>query len=499
MRLFLRARPTRHGLILVAAVIFITAANPAPAQTPDPRDESTMTAARTAFKADFRDKTMRVDYFHTGGPGGEVIGLDRVVSDGTWAGSLTRLLDDTNLGTYLFQVSNAESGRLLYSRGFASLYGEWETTAAAGKINRTFHESLRFPWPRQPLQVVLLKRGDDGRFAPLWSTPIDPESRFVNPADLAPEGTVWTLFENGPPHEKVDLVLLGEGYTTAQMPKFHADARRLLDRLFATEPFRGRKADFNVRAIDLPANASGVNRPQVGSFRRNPVGTTYNIFDSERYLLTLDNRRLRDVLSAVPYEFVEILVNEKQYGGGGIYNAQATTAVDTAFADYIFVHEFGHHFAALADEYYTSPVAYETGGSEHSEPWEPNVTALHDPARLKWADLVSTGTPVPTPWDKGHYEEHAREILKQRKELIARKAPEAEFDALFRKQRTIETEMLGKMKFSGTLGAFEGAAYEAHGLYRPATDCIMFTRDQVGFCAVCRRAIERIIDLYARP
>ena len=184
MRLFLRARPSRHGLILVAAAISIAAANPAPAQTPDPRDEPTMTAARTAFKTDFRDKTMRVDYYHTGGPGGEVIGLDRVVSDGTWAGSLTRLLDDTNLGTYLFQVSNAESGRLLYSRGFASLYGEWETTAAADKINRTVHESLRFPWPRQPVQVVLLKRGDDGRFAPLWTTTKNPPTRGYNPADV---------------------------------------------------------------------------------------------------------------------------------------------------------------------------------------------------------------------------------------------------------------------------------------------------------------------------
>jgi len=499
MSLFRRARLPYSGLILAIAVLLLTAMNSAPAQSSDQGDESGMAAARTAFEADFRDKTMRVDYFHTGGPGGEVISLDQVVADGKWAGSLSRLLDDTNLGTYLFQVRDSSNRRLLYSRGFASLYGEWETTAAAGEVNQTFHESLRFPWPQRPVQVTLFKRSDDIRFTRLWSTSIDPTSRFVNPADLAPAGTVWTLLENGPPHEKVDLVLLGEGYTAAQMPKFHADAQRLLDKLFATEPFKGRQADFNVRAIDLPAAESGVNRPQVGAFRRNQVGTTYNIFDSERYLLTLDNRRLRDVLSAVPYEFLEILVNEKQYGGGGIYNAQATTSVDTAFADYVFVHEFGHHFAALADEYYTSPVAYETGGNEHPEPWEPNVTALHDPARLKWADLVNSGTPVPTPWDKEQYEKHAHEILKQRKELIARKAPEEEFDALFRRQQEIETEMLAKMKFSGSVGAFEGAAYEAQGLYRPATDCIMFTRDEVGFCAVCRRAIEVIIDLYARP
>jgi hypothetical protein len=283
------------------------------------------------------------------------------------------------------------------------------------------------------------------------------------------------------------------------MPKFHADARRLTDQLFATEPFRSRKADFNVWAIDLPATATGVNRPQVGKFRRTPESAEYNIFDSERYLLTYDNRALRDILAAAPYEFVEILVNEKQYGGGGIYNAQATTAVDTAFAGYIFIHEFGHHFAALADEYYVSPVAYETGGDARPEPWEPNVTALHDPAALKWRDLVAAGTPVPTPWDKARYEQHARGMQARRQVLIERHAPEADFDALFREQQKIDTEMLASMEHAGKVGAFEGAAYEATGLYRPATDCIMFTRDDVGFCAVCRRAIERVIDLYSRP
>jgi hypothetical protein len=456
-------------------------------------------APAAGFESDFHDKTMRVDYFHTGGPGGEVVSLDQIVSDGPWAGSWTRLVDTTNLGTYLFQVSDGGDGRLLYSRGFASLYGEWETTAEVRTLSRTFHESLRFPWPRRPVQVTLLKRGGDGAFAPLWSTAIDPGSRFANPADLPAEGTVWAVFENGPPRDKVDLVLLGEGYAADEMDKFHRDVRRLVDKLFATDPFRRRKADFNVWAIDLPTAVSGVNRPHVGAFRRNPVGTTYNIFDSERYLLNMNNRRLRDVLSAAPYEFMEILVNEKQYGGGGIYNAQATTAVDTAFAEYVFVHEFGHHFAALADEYYTSPVAYETGGTEHPEPWEPNVTALLDPDKLKWADLVADDTPLPTPWDKDRYEEHAREIRRLRSALIDRQAPEAEFDKLFREQQKIETRMLGRMEFSGKVGAFEGAAYEARGLYRPATDCIMFTRDEVDFCAVCQRGIERVIDLYARP
>jgi hypothetical protein len=280
------------------------------------------------------------------------------------------------------------------------------------------------------------------------------------------------------------------------MDKFHSDARRLVDVLFSVEPFSSRRADFNVWAIDLPSPRTGVNRPHVGRFRRTPVSAEYNIFDSERYLLTYDNRSLRDVLSAAPYEFVEILVNEKQYGGGGIYNFQSTTAVDTEFADYIFVHEFGHQFAGLADEYYTSSVAYETGGAEHPEPWEPNVTALHDPSRLKWAELVSEETPVPTPWDKEYFESHARDVRANRQALIDSGAPEGEFDALFREQREVERELLTTMRYSGHVGAFEGAMYEAHGMYRSETDCIMFTRTDY-FCQVCRLAIQRIIDLYS--
>ncbi len=477
--------------VAALAILFLAAIAASPAgETP---------ARASRFDEDFLPRTMRVDYFHTGGLGREIVALDRVVSDGAWAGSLTRLLDDVNLGAYFFEVVDVGTNRVLYSRGFSSLYGEWATTDEWNTMSRTFHESLRFPWPRRPVQVVLEKRGPDGLFNEIWSTRVDPGSRFVNPADLAPRGKVWTILESGPPNEKVDLVILGDGYTESEMPKFHADARRLVDRLFATDPFKSRKGDFNVRAIDLPSAESGINRPQVGRFRRSPVSTEYNIFDSERYVLTFDNRMLRDVASAAPYEYVEILVNEKQYGGGGIFNFEATASVDTAFANYVFVHEFGHHFAGLADEYYMSPVAYTESPPNRPEPWEPNVTALKDPAQLKWRDLVEPGTPVPTPWDKETWEKQARAFLERRQELIRKKAPEAEFDALFREEQKADTPMLAGMRYSGTVGAFEGASYEAKGLYRPQTDCIMFTRDEVGFCKVCRRAIERVIDLYSRP
>jgi len=478
----LRATVGLAVLLVAAAAV----ASPGGAWSPD-------------FNRYFVDRTMRVDYYHTGDATTELISLDRVVSDGPWAGSLTRLLDDTDLGKYLYEVIDVETGALIYSRGFASIYGEWETTGEAGETTRTFHESVRFPWPKAPVRIVLKKRDSQNRFVEFATLAVDPAARGVNRADPPAVGTVWTLFEHGPPQQKVDIVLLGDGYTAAELPAFHADARRLTEALFSYEPYKSRRQDFNVRAIDLAVMESGVTRPHAGKYRRTILGTQYSIFDSERYVLTYDNRTLRDVLSAAPYEAVVILVNEKQYGGGGIYNAMATAAVGSEFADYLLVHEFGHHFAGLGDEYYTSPVAYETGAVDLVEPWEPNVTALHDPADLKWRDLVTPGTPIPTSWGKAEFEEHARAMQERRQRLIADQAPEEEFDALFREQREVELGMLGAVPNAGQVGAFEGAAYEPRGLYRPEIDCIMFSRNMTRFCRVCQRAIERVIELYAGP
>jgi hypothetical protein len=318
----------------------------------------------------------------------------------------------------------------------------------------------------------------------------------VNPATLRPAGKVWSYLDNGHPSTKVDLLVIGEGYTEAEMPKLRKDVERLTAKLFATEPFKSRKRDFNVRVLELPALESGVHRPRTRDDRRSVTGVEYNIFDSERYVLTLDNRALRDAAASAPYDFLEILVNEKQYGGGGIFNDQATASVDTGFAEYVFVHEFGHHFAGLGDEYYTSDVAYETGGTEHPEPWEPNLTA--NGSRPKWMDLVTSGTPLPTPWDKEAFEKDQRDYQAERRKLREANVPESQMDELFRRTQEYETKFLASQKHTGKVGAFEGAGYEAKGLYRPEVDCIMFTRNEVGFCDVCTRAIHNMIDMHVK-
>ena len=454
-------------------------------------------AAAAPFDELFLDKTMRVDYFHTSTPkGDEILALDGIVSDGPWSGSRTRLVDTSNLGKYYFEVIERGTNQVIYSRGFASVFGEWETTPDVKERAATFHESLRFPWPKKPVQIVLKKRDAQNAFNQIWSTVVDPSSRFVNPSDVKPAGKVWSYIDNGPASEKVDLLVIGEGYTAEEMPKLHKDVERLVGKLFSTEPFKSRRSDFNVRVLELPAAKSGVHRPRTRDDRRSVTGVEYNIFDSERYILTLDNKAMRDAASSAPYDFLEILVNEKQYGGGGIFNDQATASVDTGFAEYVFVHEFGHHFAGLGDEYYTSDVAYSTGAGEHPEPWEPNLTA--DGAHPKWMDMVTPGTPLPTPWNKESFEAHQRDYQAERRKLRDANVPESQMDELFRREQAFETKTLGAEKYANRVGAFEGAGYESTGLYRPEVDCIMFTRDEVGFCDVCARAIQRVIDMYAK-
>jgi hypothetical protein len=455
-------------------------------------------AAGAGFDDDFTGATLRVDYYHTGTAAEEHISLDRLRVEGPWPGSRTRLVDPTNLGKYLVEVVDLETNRMIYSRGFASIFGEWETTGEARDgIWRTIPEAVRIPEPRRPFQLRLRKRGPDRSFRELWSVSIDPASRFVDRAPVS-EQNVWTVFENGDPGVKVDLVVLGDGYTRDEIDGFHADAGRLVEAMFEIEPFASHRKDFNVRAVDTPAPHSGIPRPRAGVFRETPLGARYNSFDSERYILTLNDRAWRDAAAAAPYDAVLILVNERKYGGGGIFNLYSTAAAHSAFAAYLVVHEFGHHFAGLGDEYYTSDVAYEETAGEHQEPWEANITALHDPEHLKWGDLLDPDTPLPTPWNKAEFEKASRDFQDRRRKLRAEGASEEALEALFRDEQTLMTEMLAATEHAGRVGAFEGAGYEAQGLYRRTVDCIMFTRDEVGFCPVCSRAIIRVINLYAR-
>jgi hypothetical protein len=440
--------------------------------------------------------TIRVDYSHTGNALSDHYALERVVVEPLpWPGNTQQAFDNTDRGQNRVEVVDAQSGDLLYSRGFSTIFGEWRTTEEAGKISRAFQESVRFPKPAKPVRVRILKRDERNQFSVVWSVDVDTDApEVVRKQDSAPARPI-AIRVNGPSPKKVDLLIMGDGYTAADMKKFEADARRLADHLFTVSPFRERAADFNVWGLAVPTEASGVSRPSTGVHNASKLGTRYDIFGSERYVLTLDNRALREIAQHAPYEFIEILVNNDTYGGGGIFGQFSTAAASNDWANYLFVHEFGHHFAGLADEYYTSPVAYAPAGNR-MEPWEPNVTALRDPANLKWKKYVKAGTPLATPWPKDAYEERSRAYQKRRAELRKANRPESEMSALFREDLAISNTLFDASPHRHAVGAFEGANYEAKGFYRSEMQCLMFDRS-ARFCKVCNDGIATIIDLYS--
>jgi len=280
------------------------------------------------------------------------------------------------------------------------------------------------------------------------------------------------------------------------MEKFQKDARHFSDVMFGTHPFSDRKQDFNVWAVEVESGESGIDVPDKNVWKSNALGTMYNTFGSARYILTTDNKAVRDAAAAAPYDFICILINDTRYGGGGIFNLYATTYTREVVKgqewqmDYVYVHEFGHSFAGLGDEYYSSSTAYNDFYSPGVEPWEPNVTALVDKKNLKWKALQTAGVELPTPWEKTQYD--SIEVLRGKLDRLAPDYYEKR-EPLYRAEQSILTKSAGK----GKVGAFEGAGYAAKGLYRPSVDCRMFSLSLVGFDPVCTAAINRAIDFYA--
>jgi len=404
----------------------------------------------------FADNRLRVDYYHTGTKTEEMFSLEQVYEEPSFAGSRTNLVDTLNLGLYQVRVYDAATNQLIYTHGFASIFGEWKTTdEAALKIRRTFSESVLIPCPKRPIQLAIAVRDHWNRFVEKWSTYVDPSSRFVSRTPHGKNIPVTMWLKNGDPATHVDLVVLAEGYTEKEMEKFRKDADRLLKALFSTSPFKEMKSNFNVTLVETPSQESGINRPRENVWVNTALETTFNFFDLPRYVLTAENRRLRDDLARIPYDAVIILLNTPYYGGGGIYNLYSIACADNQWSSYVFVHEFGHCFGGLGDEYYASTTPYNGAYPAGIEPWEPNITALLSPPDVKWRDLVAPGTPVPTPADSSKYP-------------------------------------------FPTVGAFEGAGYAAKGLYRPAIDCIMISRTQTQFDPVCARALRNVIEDLSR-
>jgi hypothetical protein len=464
------------------------------------------------FDKYFRDLTMRVDVFHTGNAQEEMLTIDRVIQEGAWAGNPLRTVTPFELGRYQLRVSDAASGFLIYSKGFDSYFGEYKTTEPGTKgIKKTFAESLLFPFPKNKVRIEVLLRDRQNRPQPIFSSEIDPADRFIAREKPAGDVRVIELVKSGPPARNVDLVVLAEGYTASEWEKFEKDLARFSAVFFSQEPYKSCRDRFNLTGLFKASAESGCDEPGYGSFKNTALGASFDSFGSERYMLTDDNRAMRDIAGHVPYDAVLIMVNSARYGGGGIYNLYCTFTSDNQWQPYLCMHEFGHSFSGLADEYYTSAVAYNEFYPAGVEPLEPNITALLDPGNLKWKELVTKKTAVPTPWEKAAYEQMEKVYQQKRQEtnekiaaLKRSNAPtdevgawEARSEEMSRLNGLETNAFFEKSRFQGRVGAFEGAGYAARGLYRPMLDCLMFSRGLRPLCRVCEAAVARAIAYYS--
>ncbi|MFO7852200.1 MAG: M64 family metallopeptidase [Bacteroidota bacterium] len=412
---------------------------------------SLQATGQVRFDDYFIDKSLRFDFMLAGDHDTTIAYPLEMKEEPFYGGSLNNLVDTFQYGNFRYYIYDLESGKLIYSRGYGSLFQEWQTTAEAKKISRTFYEVATFPYPRKDVRFVLKKYMKDGRLETVYERVIDPEDYFIC-REPVKKAEYVLISGNEDHHQAVDLAFIAEGYTSEEMAKFHEDVKRLSGVLFEYEPFKNYIDKINIWAVDAISEESGTDIPGERIYRKTALNSSFYTFDLARYLTTFDIKSVRDYAAVVPYDNIIVVINSERYGGGGMYNYYSGTTSDHPLTPVVFVHEFGHGFAGLADEYYSSDVAYEEFYPLDVEPWEANITTLVD-FESKWKDMIDEDTPVPTP----------------------------------------PTE-----EYKDKVGLFEGGGYSAKGIYRPQIDCRMKSNEAESFCKVCQKALREMIEFYIK-
>ncbi|MBW2277509.1 MAG: peptidase M64 [Deltaproteobacteria bacterium] len=428
------------GLLVTVVLVVPTLATAGPPEQP-------------AYDDFFTDEALRVDLIHSGTAEKEIFGIDEIVAEPIWPGPRVHLIDPTGYGKYRFRVFDAATGREIFSQGYCTLFGEWLTTGEAKRgVWRSMSEPLRMPYPKVPIELVVEGRSDKtGEFVEIQRLEIDTTAY-----DVRREKSMWfdvlDLHNGGAdPAAAVDVVIVPDGYTEGEAGKLDADARRFARVLLEHPPFDRHHEDIAVRLVQAYSRESGQDEPRKGIYRDTVVDTTFDTFRSPRYLTAPDMKVLREVASVAPYDTIFVMVNSNRYGGGGIFGTFSVFTSDSEYSEYVMIHEFGHGFGGLGDEYYSSSTGYDEFYKEGSEPWEPNVTANTDAATIKWMHLITDGVPIPTP-DEAQYND--------------------------------------------AVGLFEGAGYKAKGLFRPTRDSKMFHKGLLPFGPVNEAAIETMMAYY---
>lgn len=402
------------------------------------------------FDQYFENKTLRLDYYHTGNSSEDSYSIDELIEEPFWGGSKTNLIDKFNYGKYKVVVKDHDSGKEIYSRTYATLFSEWQTTDEAKQTIKSFSETVVFPYPKENVIVEFYSRDKKNILQKKFEYIVNPNSYFVK-TERTLEYENFEVLKSNSSDKAVDIVIIPDGYTIDEIDKFKEDCKKFAGYLFNASPYKENEDKFNIWGIEAPSKESGTDIPADNIWKNTITNTRFYTFDLDRYLMTADNKTLRNIASNAPYDQIFILVNTNKYGGGAIFNHYSVCVSDNKYGEYIFTHEFGHGFAGLGDEYYTSDVAYNEFYPLDVEPLDPNLTTLVN-FDSKWKDMLDEETPIPTPAEK---------------------------------------------EFKGSLGVFEGGGYVAKGVYRPMQDCSMKSISVDNFCPVCNHAIKQMIDFYS--
>lgn len=403
------------------------------------------------FDKYFTNYTLRFDYSHVGDFNSEHFYPVQIKKEPFWGGTKAKLIDEFNYGEYRIMIYDSVSSELIYSHGFSSLFYEWKTTIEAKTETKSFYESQCIPFPKHTILLEIQTRNKKDSFEISLKKYINPSSKFIISENPLKYNT-FKVHYSGEASEKIDIVFIPDGYSKDELKKLRDDMNRFSTYLFNSSPYKESKNKFNIWAVEAISEESGTDLPDEKIWKNTIVNSSFSTFDSERYLMTYDIKTLRDIAANVPYDQIYIIVNSKKYGGGAIYNYYSCCSSDNELSEFVFIHEFGHGFAGLADEYYDSQVSFTDFFSPDVEPWSPNLTTLKN-FDSKWKSMLEKTTTIPTLVDNKNY---------------------------------------------NIVGVYEGGGYVSKGVYRPYINCTMHTAIVDGFCPVCKKSIQKKIDFYVK-
>ena len=417
--------------------------------------------ASNDFNENFCDSTLRIDYIFSGDYKTQQISLDKLNLMPRWYGKRKHLGKLPVQGNGQITVYKHGTSEILYCNSFSTLFQEWQSYDEAKKLSRAFENVFLIPMPKTIVDVKVDLRNNRHEVIGTMTHTIDPSDILIHRIGFKDKTPYITIQEAADTTNCIHIAYVAEGYKHGEMKTFIEDAKTATEAIFEHEPFKSMRNRFNIVAVESISADSGTSEPSKGIWRNTALGSHFDTFYSNRYLTTLNLKDLHNTLAGIPYEHIIVLVNTPEYGGGGILNSYNLAMTHHPYYKQVVVHEFGHSFAGLADEY-----AYEQEQipmyPHDVEPWEKNITTLVD-FHDKWESLITSTTPVPTPLN---YIQKAES-----------KKHKAQSDAV---------------------GVYEGAGYSLKGVYRPMKDCRMRSNLYKEFCPACQKALRELIDFYTK-